>query len=269
MDIQTTRHMTGVKGEIVMQIQERLYQVRPGLPQSFQAITAFIGLLLSSPIIFLAAIVILLTTKGPIFFRQKRVGRNGRIFIMYKLRTMRIAHSGLQVTASGDARVTPIGRILRKTKLDELPELWNVIKGDMSLVGPRPEVPTYVDLGNSAWIRALKARPGLTDPMTLRLRNEESLLASVAEDREIFYLEKLQPYKLKGYLEYLEKRNSWVDMTVLWQTLFAVLRPGKTPPPRVEEIIGGAGTPGLAFSSAPLMTFAIVQQRRNDGGAAN
>ena len=224
-----------------MQDQEGLYQIKPGLPQDLQAVAAFFGLLVSSPIILLAAVAIALTSRGPIFFRQRRVGRNGRTFIMYKLRTMRIARSGLQVTASGDDRVTPVGRILRKTKLDELPELWNVIKGDMSLIGPRPEVPPYVDLQNSAWQRVLRARPGLTDPVTLRLRNEEDLLADVGENREAFYLEKLQPYKLRGYMEYLERRNSWADLTVLWQTLLAVARPGKMPPPRVDEITGGVG----------------------------
>src|SRR6266545_6648202 len=163
-----------------------------------------------------AAIVIAVTSRGPVIFRQKRMGRKGRPFTMYKLRTMRVANSGPQVTAGDDVRITPVGKFLRKTKMDELPELWNVLKGDMSLVGPRPEVPRYVDLTNSKWQRVLKVRPGITDPLTLRLRNEEELLAKVKGDRERFYLATLQPFKLRGYLEYLQRRSWQNDMRILW-----------------------------------------------------
>jgi len=155
---------------------------------------------------------------------------------MYKLRTMSVANSGPQVTAGDDVRVTPVGKFFRKTKLDELPELWNVLKGDMSLIGPRPEVPRYVDLADPMWRLVLEARPGITDPMTLRLRNEEELLVEVEGDRERFYLETLLPFKLEGNLNYLQARSWRSDLKVMWQTIIAVAFPNKTPLPTLEEI---------------------------------
>jgi lipopolysaccharide/colanic/teichoic acid biosynthesis glycosyltransferase len=149
---------------------------------------------------------------------------------------MRPAGKGPLVTACDDNRVTRVGRLLRKTKLDELPELWNILKGDMSLVGPRPEVPRYVDLKNPMWRLVLEARPGLTDPMTIRLRNEETLLAEVKGDREQFYQETLQPFKVNGYLEYLRGRSWWSDIKVIWNTIVAVAFPHKAPLPTIDEI---------------------------------
>jgi lipopolysaccharide/colanic/teichoic acid biosynthesis glycosyltransferase len=125
---------------------------------------------------------------------------------------------------------------LRKTKVDELPELWNVLKGDLSLVGPRPEVPSYVDMENPLWKRVLQVRPGITDPVTLKLRNEEVFLAQVEGDREEYYLKVLQPYKLQGYLEYLSKRSSWTDVNILFQTAVAVIFPRAAPLPSSAEI---------------------------------
>ena len=159
-------------------------------------------------------------------FRQQRVGRKGKNFTLYKFRTMREGCVGPQVTAKGDARITPIGKILRKTKLDEFPEFWNVLKGDLSLVGPRPEVPRYVDLNNQRWQLVLEARPGITDPVTLTLRNEEAILADAKEEHERFYLETLQPLKLQGYLQYLSQRTWRSDLRVLGQTCLIVLFPG-------------------------------------------
>ena len=140
---------------------------------------------------------------------------------------MRLVHDGPQVTALGDERVTRIGKILRRTKVDELPELWNVLKGDMSLVGPRPEVPRYVDLEDDLWEVVLRSRPGITDPVTLRLRNEETLLADVKGDREDFYRESLQPLKLQGYVDYLHHRSWWSDMKVLCRTVLVVVWPSR------------------------------------------
>lgn len=143
---------------------------------------------------------------------------------------------GPQVTTTTDSRVTRVGRLLRKMKFDELPEFWNVLKGDMSLVGPRPEVPRYVDLSNPGWQIVLQTRPGLTDPVTLRLRNEEQLLAAVEGDVERFYLEVLQPLKLRGYLEYLQTR-SWIeDLKVIVQTAIAIIRPGLIPAPIATQV---------------------------------
>ncbi len=127
----------------------------------------------------LAAVAIVATSGWPVFFRQTRVGRDGKPFTLVKLRSMRASTEGPQVTARRDPRVTAVGTLLRRTKLDELPELWNVLRGDMSFVGPRPEVPGYVDLANPVWARVLKARPGLTDPVTVRLRDEEALMDGV------------------------------------------------------------------------------------------
>ncbi|HEV2665313.1 MAG TPA: sugar transferase [Blastocatellia bacterium] len=212
------------------------YAAKNGLPRQAEAAIALAGLVMAAPLIALAAIMIAVTSSGPVIFRQKRMGRKGRPFTMYKLRTMRATNSGPQVTAGDDVRVTPVGKFLRKTKLDELPELWNVLKGDMSLIGPRPEVPRYVDLDDPMWRLVLEARPGITDPMTLRLRNEEALLVGVEGDRERFYLEALLPFKLEGYLNYLRARSWRSDLKVLWRTIVAVLFPNKTPLPTLDEI---------------------------------
>ncbi len=211
-------------------------KIKRGIPRPIEAAIAIVGLIVSGPIIALAATAVALTSPGPVIFRQKRVGLKGRHFVLFKIRTMRVASGGPQVTAGDDSRVTKVGKLLRKTKLDELPELWNILKGDMSLIGPRPEVPRYVDLGNPEWLMVLQARPGLTDPMTLRLRNEEELLAQVKGDRERFYLEMLQPFKLRGYINYLESRSWMSDLKVLWQTVVAVALPTMTDQPSMDEI---------------------------------
>jgi lipopolysaccharide/colanic/teichoic acid biosynthesis glycosyltransferase len=200
-----------------------------------EVVMSGLGMILSVPLLVLSAVAIGLSSPGPVIFRQKRVGRNGRIFVLYKLRTMRLVRDGPQVTASGDCRVTWVGRILRRTKVDELPELWNVLKGDMSLVGPRPEVPRYVDLKDHRWELVLQSRPGITDPVTLRLRNEEALLADVEGNYESFYINNLQPLKLQGYIEYLRNRSGWSDIKVLWRTAFILVWPsGSTRPPASE-----------------------------------
>lgn len=165
------------------------------------------------------------------------MGRYGAPFTLLKFRSMYLHDNrGRQVTAKGDSRVTFVGGLLRKTKLDELPELWNVVRGDLSLVGPRPEVLKYVNLDNPFWQKVLEVRPGITDPVTLRLRNEEELLAGCEGDPEKFYLSTLQPYKLLGYIEYQGQRTWRTDMRVLIKTLFAVVFPSRALPPLAEEI---------------------------------
>ena len=231
---------------------ESLIDIGSGIPRPVEIVIASVGLLASAPLIALSALAITATSRGGVFFRQKRVGKGGRIFTLFKLRTMKASQVGPQVTKKSDTRVTGVGKVLRKTKLDELPELWNVLKGDIALVGPRPEVPRYVDVQNPLWQCVLRVRPGLTDPITLRLRNEEVLLGEVEGDVESFYLEKLLPYKLKGYVSYLQGRNWRRDVQVLCATAAAVLFPGKTPPPTVSEIVGasdaGAGQANLQSS---------------------
>jgi FlaA1/EpsC-like NDP-sugar epimerase/lipopolysaccharide/colanic/teichoic acid biosynthesis glycosyltransferase len=211
--------------------------IRAGIPRLLEIVLALIGLALSAPLIAVAAVAIALTSRGPVIFRQQRIGYRGRRFMLYKLRTMRAAPElSLQVTAADDSRILPVGRWLRRAKLDELPELWNVLKGDMSLVGPRPEVARYVDMNNPIWRLVLEAKPGITDPVTLSLRNEEALMAEVNGDREDFYLNTLQPIKLQGYLDYLRGRSFGQDLKVLWRTFSAVVLPSTAPPPKIIGI---------------------------------
>ena len=201
-----------------------------GLPRSVEVPLAAAGLLVAAPVLAVAAAAVVATSGLPVFFRQSRVGRSGKPFTLVKLRSMRASRGGPEVTARGDSRVTAVGRFLRKTKLDELPELWNVVKGEMSFVGPRPEVARYVSLEDPLWREVLSVRPGLTDPVTLSLKDEELLLAGVKGDPEAFYREKLQPVKLAGYCDYLRRRTWRTDVGVIWDTLKAVLGVSGGPP---------------------------------------
>ncbi|MGH9363791.1 MAG: sugar transferase, partial [Thermoanaerobaculia bacterium] len=189
-----------------------------GIPRGVELALAALVLLATLPVLALAAVAIVLSSRGPVFFRQERVGRGGRRFVLFKLRTMRVAPAGLEVTATDDPRITRVGQILRRAKLDELPQLWNVLRGDMSLVGPRPEVLRYVDLTNPRWRKVLSVRPGVTDPSTLRLFDEEVVLARVKGDRDVFYREQLLPLKLREYLSCLERRTWKSDLKTLFRT---------------------------------------------------
>ncbi|MBN1630194.1 MAG: sugar transferase [Thermoleophilia bacterium] len=182
-----------------------------------------------SPLLLAAGVAVKLDSRGPVLFRQTRMGRDGQPFRLIKLRTMRVENSGLAVTASDDPRITKVGRLLRRTKIDELPQLWNLVRGDISLVGPRPEVPDYVDLDDPVWQKVLTVRPGITDPVTLKLRNEEALLDSVPGDRDAYYRETLLPYKLQGNLRYLATRSWKTDASVILRTLWAITAPGTAP----------------------------------------
>lgn len=198
---------------------------RHGLPRGVEAVLAGTGLIFLSPLLLLAAAAVAFSSPGPVLFRQERIGRDGRPFTLLKLRTMREGAAGLQLTAAGDPRITPVGRWLRRFKLDEMPQLWNVMRGDMSLVGPRPEVPRFVNPSDPLWSQVLSVRPGLTDPVTLRLRDEEELLKRAGgEDVEGYYREQLLPWKLRGYREYLDRRSWTTDLAVLGATALAVLR---------------------------------------------
>jgi len=196
---------------------------RNGLPRWAEALIALVALLIALPLIALLGLAIAVFSQGPVFFRQKRVGQHGQLFDLYKLRTMRPSDDGPQVTSSSDVRITSLGRFLRRTKLDELPTFWNVLRGEMALVGPRPEVPRYVKLEDPIWQAVLAVKPGLTDPVTLRLRNEEELLAGIKIDTESYYVNQLQPLKLKGYLAYLEERTWRTDLDVLGQTIVKIV----------------------------------------------
>ncbi len=197
---------------------------------------ALLGLVSLAPVLALCALAVKLSSRGSVIYRQKRVGQFGEPFELLKLRTMHVHESGPQVTASGDKRISRVVRWLRLLKLDEFPELWNVFRGEMSLVGPRPEVPYYVDLEDPMWRTVLQVRPGLTDPVTLRLRDEEGLLAKVSDDAESFYLNTLQPYKLAGYAEYLRCRTWWSDIKVIFLTAWRVVFPGSVDQPTLDEV---------------------------------
>jgi lipopolysaccharide/colanic/teichoic acid biosynthesis glycosyltransferase len=201
--------------------------IRSGIPRWFESSASLLGLVVLSPLIALAMLGVLLSSPGPIFYVQTRMGRNGRTFQLLKLRSMRHRAGGPAVTGKVDPRITPIGRLLRKSKLDELPQLWNVVCGDMSLVGPRPETPPYVDLADPRWARVLRVRPGITDPLTVKLRDEEALMPVGEAERERFYREVLQPIKLQAYLDYVDQRSFRGDIGVIFATLAAVVRPGR------------------------------------------
>jgi len=183
-------------------------------------------MVLLSPALLFAALLVLFTSRGSLFYCQKRVGRGGELFDICKFRTMQVGadRTGPSVTSADDCRVTPVGRFLRRTKLDELPQLWNVIRGDMSLVGPRPQVPRFVDCFDpSLRCLVLHVRPGITGPTALHFRHEEALLADKA-DREGYYIEQILPVKLEMDAEYVRNRSLLSDLRILSQTawLFSV-----------------------------------------------
>ena len=185
-----------------------------------------IGLAVLSPVFVLIACGILWETGFPILFSQNRVGRGGQKFRLLKFRTMQTGKSGLFVTVSGDPRVTSFGRFLRRFKLDEIPQLWNVVRAEMALVGPRPEVPEFVDLSHPAWQSVLRVRPGVTDPVSITFRNEEKLLA-MASNPILYYRETILPAKLAMSLVYLQQRSWWSDLNVILRTLNCVINPDK------------------------------------------
>lgn len=173
-----------------------------------------LALIVLSPLLLILGIAIWATDGFPILFRQVRVGRAGKPFELLKLRSMRKDNAGLQVTSAGDPRITPIGRILRRYKLDEIPQLWNVVRGDMAVVGPRPEVPRYVDPQDPLWRAILQYRPGITDVPTLVYRNEEEILASSSQP-ERFYREVILPDKLALNLAYGRRASAWQDLRLV------------------------------------------------------
>lgn len=179
---------------------------------------AGVGLLLMAPLFVLVALAIRLDSPGPVFFRQTRVGLHGRLFRIHKFRSMLVGEAGPSVSTTVDLRITRVGRFIRRAKIDELPQLVDVLRGDMSLVGPRPEVPKYVDL----WPQELRPiilsiRPGITDPATVILRHEGEILARAA-DPERVYLEELLPLKVRVYEDYVRTRSFRGDLFILLRT---------------------------------------------------
>ncbi len=185
----------------------------------FDRIMALVGLLALWPV--LAVVAILIKVKmpgGPVIFKQKRVGRNGRLFTMYKFRSMTVGHGGSSVSVAGESRITPLGHVLRKYKLDELPELWNVLVGDMSFVGPRPDVPGYADALQGRDRDVLKLRPGITGPASLKYRDEEEQLARV-DDPQKYNDEVIFPDKVRINLYYLNNYSFIKDIQIIFCTV--------------------------------------------------
>lgn len=182
------------------------------------------GLAVLSPLFLLLSLYVKIDSPGPVFYRATRVGKDGRLFRLLKFRSMVINADGQGpgITATGDPRVTTAGRMLRRTKLDELPQLINVLKGEMSLVGPRPEDPRYVALYTSEQRRVLAVRPGITSAASLAYRHEEQML--VGADWEIIYREQVMPAKLAIDLDYLARRTLISDIHLIVQTIVAVFR---------------------------------------------
>jgi len=185
----------------------------------FDRFLAFLGLLFLFPLLVVVALLIRIKMPGaPVIFRQKRVGQHGKLFTMYKFRTMKPGHSGSPVSVKGESRITPLGAFLRRYKLDELPELWNVLIGDMSFVGPRPDVPGYADKLEGKDRKILKLKPGITGPASLKYANEEEILAS-QEDPVKYNNEVIWPDKVRINMEYLKRRNFWLDLKVIIYTV--------------------------------------------------
>ena len=186
----------------------------------FDRTASFFGLLFLSPILLVVAILIRIKMPdGPVIFTQRRVGQHGRLFTMYKFRSMTVGHGGSSVSVAGESRITLLGAKLRKYKLDELPELWNVLVGDMSFVGPRPDVPGYADKLMSDDRRMLLLKPGITGPASLKYRNEEELLAGQADPQK-YNDEVLFPDKVRINIDYMDHWSFWYDIKIIVYTVF-------------------------------------------------
>ena len=205
------------------------------LKRIFDVLASLIGVIILFPIILIVAIVIKVTSKGNVLFKQIRVTKDGKEFKIYKFRTMRENSEGnKQITVGNDDRITSIGHILRKTKFDEIPQLFNVIKGEMSLVGPRPEVPKYVAMYNESEREILKVRAGITDYASIYFSNESELLGK-AKNPEKFYVEKIMPYKIELNKKYIEEIGIFTDIKIIILTIFKILGLVKIEPKELEE----------------------------------
>ena len=193
--------------------------------RGFDLLASLSGIVILAPVMLLIALIVRFDSPGPVIFRQRRVGLHGKPFEILKFRSMRLeSAAGRQITVGGDSRVTASGKVLRKLKLDELPQLFNVLAGDMSIVGPRPEVPRYVEM-YPASVRAvvLSVRPGITDKASVEFRNEEDLLAQSA-DPETTYVQEILPRKLLLHTAYVQSRSFLGDLAIIGRTIWTVAR---------------------------------------------
>jgi lipopolysaccharide/colanic/teichoic acid biosynthesis glycosyltransferase len=195
------------------------------MKRSFDFILAILGLVMLAPAFALVAFLIGIMQGRPIIYSQERVGQFGKPFKIHKFRTMvpDADRLGLLITADGDPRITELGRFLRKTKVDELPQLWNVMMGEMSFVGPRPEVAEYVSAYTDDQRLVLNAKPGITDPATIKFIDEEKILA-VADDPDKVYREQIMPKKISHNAEYARQANLFTDCTVIIKTLVSIIQ---------------------------------------------
>lgn len=202
----------------------------------FDVVVSGIGLFLISPLLLATAVAVRLTSQGPVLFRQERVGRAFRRFRILKFRTMvqDAPRLGRQITCGNDVRITPLGRILRKSKIDELPQLLNVIRGDMSLVGPRPEVPKYVDMFHDDYETILKVRPGITDLASIEYIDEQSVLGN-AQDPESEYIERVLPHKIGLAKQYVERQSFFLDLRIILGTFGSLV---------ASHTVAASGGPG-------------------------
>jgi lipopolysaccharide/colanic/teichoic acid biosynthesis glycosyltransferase len=184
----------------------------------FDLTFSFFGLVVLLPVMLILAILIKIKMPGPILFKQKRVGQNGILFTMVKFRTMKINHGGSTISVKGESRITPLGAKLRKYKLDELPELWNVLIGEMSFVGPRPDVPGYADQLQGEDRNILLLKPGITGPASMKYSNEEEILA-LQENPKLYNDTVIFPDKVRINLEYLKRRNIVMDIEFILLTV--------------------------------------------------
>ena len=195
------------------------------LKRCFDITASALGLLFLMIPFLIIAIIIKETSKGPVFFRQVRVGKDGKEFRIYKFRTMVVdaEKKGMQITVGADSRITGIGKFLRKTKVDELPQLINVLKGQMSFVGPRPEVPRYVALYDDYQRNILRIKPGITELASIVYRDENEVLAK-SENPEETYINEIMPKKIALNIEYMQKLGFWYDIKLIFMTFAAILK---------------------------------------------
>lgn len=191
----------------------------------FDIFFSLLGILCLLLVFLFVAIAIKFSSKGPVLFKQERVGKNGKLFKIWKFRSMVVdaEAKGRQITTDGDNRITKVGKFIRKTKIDELPQLFNVLSGKMSFVGPRPEVPRYVALYTEEQRKVLSVKPGITDLASIEFRNENDMLKE-AEDPDKKYIEEIMPAKLELNLKYIEKAGFFYDIGLIFKTIFKVIK---------------------------------------------
>lgn len=191
----------------------------------FDITCSLTGFIISLPLLIVLSILVKLSSPGSIIYKQERVGKNGKRFTFYKFRTMYInsVNDHLITIGDDDTRITPIGRFLRKYKLDELLQFVNVLSGDMSIVGPRPEVPKYVSLYTEEQREVLSVRPGITDVASIKFANENDLLANT-EDPDKFYIEEIMPQKIELCRKYIKEQSFFLDLKIIFKTFFVIIR---------------------------------------------